>query len=740
MIVVSHDREFAEQYADRIIELSDGVVISDVELSGETPAEEPAEQGLLYEDHTITVPAGYHITEEDRAAINEYLRALEEGGARIVVSGGKKTAARFVKTDESKIKRFDGAGFQLIKSKLPLKNAFQIGASGLKYKKFRLVITILLSCVAFGLFGLSDTFGAYNHINTCTKSLSDSGVQYLPVGKAKEIGNETTYTYWRDYGYRLSREELGTISKGTGVQMHGAYSPDTGLDFTEQINPEIKLSETDYQIYASGFNTMLPMNQTILQEMNFKVLAGTLPDGGKNEIAVSEYVLETFKKAQYFDGVTFTTEKDGTKKPVYQTVQKAEDLIGKELTLGGQKYTVTAVVDTGFDLARYEDLIVGKQHRSREEQLLEMVLASEFQYASSYSYAGAMMVGDGFIEKMIAAAPARSAITEGYIWFNTEYNENEKKEPPYWVSVDSNYLARLEDVKGEKIVWVNGEKTTLGEKEILVSTDCLSITSSGEEGMEITELPEMLKAIKNGVTLNARVSIYQKANEETEASGYKIVGLIETGNKKSAYNSTVVCADSLFESLCEGPDHVYQFAVGKMPENRDAIKTAVAFCYQAGERLRYPIQNSVTFELDSINEVLKELSKYFFYIGIGFALFAALMLANFIGTSITYKKQEIGILRAIGSRGNDVFRIFFAESFIIAMINFVLSAIGVFVVTGAINLFIRERAGLLVTVLNFGVRQVVLLLAVSLLVAFVASFLPVKRIASKKPIDAIRNR
>jgi putative ABC transport system permease protein len=30
VIVVSHDREFAELYADRIIELSDGKIISDV--------------------------------------------------------------------------------------------------------------------------------------------------------------------------------------------------------------------------------------------------------------------------------------------------------------------------------------------------------------------------------------------------------------------------------------------------------------------------------------------------------------------------------------------------------------------------------------------------------------------------------------------------------------------------------------------------------------------------------------
>ncbi|MFQ8953691.1 MAG: hypothetical protein ACLR56_12215 [Oscillospiraceae bacterium] len=74
------------------------------------------------------------------------------------------------------------------------------------------------------------------------------------------------------------------------------------------------------------------------------------------------------------------------------------------------------------------------------------------------------------------------------------------------------------------------------------------------------------------------------------------------------------------------------------------------------------------------------------------------------------------------------------------MINFVLSAIGVFAATVIINSIIRNEMGVLVTVLSFGVRQVALLLIVSIFVAFTASFLPVKRIASKRPIDAIRGR
>lgn len=91
-------------------------------------------------------------------------------------------------------------------------------------------------------------------------------------------------------------------------------------------------------------------------------------------------------------------------------------------------------------------------------------------------------------------------------------------------------------------------------------------------------------------------------------------------------------------------------------------------------------------------EVLKVMSKVFLYIGIGFAVFAMIMLSNFIATSISYKKQEIGILRAIGARSNDVFRIFFLESFIIAMINFVLSTIGTGVATAIINGMFRKKS------------------------------------------------
>ena len=722
VIVVSHDREFAEQYADRIIELADGRVISDVEIDN-SPVDENDLQTLDFHGNVVEVPNGYYLTEQDRVAINAYIEKLKEGSLEITVSNKSRSSKRFVKTDTSKIKSEDGSKFKLIKSKLPLKNAFKIGASGLKYKKFRLVMTVILSCIAFGLFGLSDTFGAYNHIKTCTNSLVDSEVKYLSVAKSKKVG-EGTYSYWRDYGYGISEKNLIEVSKGVGVPMHGVYNPiNSDLSFDTQTNPEIELTQTDYHIYSRMFSGFAEINDSIMGNMGFKLLAGTLPDGTKDEIAVSEYIFEIFKKAQYFDGVTY----DGNQKPVYRNIENYEDLIGKTITLNKVNYTVTAIIDTGFNIDRYVSLTEKKDHQTKADKMVEYVLYNEYCSSSAYSYAGVIMVGREKLDKLISERPVITEITEGSIGF---YNEGVNDDG---YSIDVGYMATLNDIKDENIIWIDGEKKELGEKEIIATSDALQIFNDN------AVVEDYANYFKNKNTLYAWEYNF---DDSEQTKDWKLVGIIDNNSddNKSKLNSTVVVSDSVFNKYTDGSDNVYSFAVGAMPELKDDVRSAVSYCYREDSNIRYQIQNSVTFELDSVNEVLNILSKYFFWIGIGFAVFAALMLANFIATSIAYKKQEIGILRAIGSRSNDVFRIFFSESFIIAMINFVLSSIGVFAATVIFNQLMRREVGILITILNFGPRQILLLLAVSILVAFIASFVPVKKIASKKPIDSIRNR
>ena len=716
VIVVSHDREFAESYADRIIELADGKIIRDVEAE----TRENDRNSIVFGENSIEIPEDYVLEETDRQAIFEYIEALKKGKINIDII--HKLSRKFVDTDNDRIPRQDGSTFKLIKSKLPLRNAFKIGGGALKFKKFRLVLTILLSCISFGLFGLSDTFAAYNHIDACTNSLADSGFSYISVNKSKKVTYSDEHSYWKDSGYLLSDKDLMEFEIATDVAMHPVFTPiNANLFFEGQINPDIKLTETEFNIFKPAFNGFAQIDQNIINDMGFKILAGNLPQGN-NEIAVSEYIFEVFKKAKYTDG-TIVKDANGKETLQYTDINNYNDLIGKTITLNGTKYTVTAIVDTDFNIERYLSLTEKKDFKSNADQLVDYVLYSEFNAASTYSYSSLIMISEEHLDGLIANRPNIIEITEGNIYFNNDVRG---------LSVDPYYLSTLENAKNRKITWLGEPKNTLGEKEIVVTRECIV----DYEGTLPEDNKEALKELEK---ISFDVSLQVFGEDYKHETDYKIVGILESTAKNPLPN-TMICNENLYKKLVETGDNYYSFAVGSMPKEKSDLKNLVKYCYKSDSVERNQIQNSVTWELDAINETLKELSKVFLYIGLGFAVFAALMLANFIGISISHKKQEIGILRAIGSRSNDVFRIFFAESFIIAMINFCLSAIGVGVATVIINVMLKKNLGILITVFSFSVRQVILLLAISIFVAFIASFLPVKKIASKKPIDAIRNK
>ncbi len=250
-------------------------------------------------------------------------------------------------------------------------------------------------------------------------------------------------------------------------------------------------------------------------------------------------------------------------------------------------------------------------------------------------------------------------------------------------------------------------------------------------------------------------SMYDHSNHISES--YRVVGYYfptaeayssvdQYGNPVVDYINTdalpLIVPDSYYNFFETEDAGYYSFAIGKMPyTDAAAVKKIVKFNYTAFDGdIYYELNNEVSFMLNNVNSLIEQLAKILLYVGIFFAVFASLMMYNFISVSISYKKREIGILRAVGARSSDVFGIFFNESLIITIINFILSSIATFVVAFVVNGVIRNQYGFTLTLLSVGIRQFALILGVGVLVAFIGSFLPVMRIARKRPIDAIQNR
>ena len=150
----------------------------------------------------------------------------------------------------------------------------------------------------------------------------------------------------------------------------------------------------------------------------------------------------------------------------------------------------------------------------------------------------------------------------------------------------------------------------------------------------------------------------------------------------------------------------------------------------------YHIDNAVAQELDNFLDMITELETIFLYVGLGVGVLAAFFLLNFISVSIAAKRKDIGILRAVGARGSDVFKIFYAEAFIIAFICFVLASVGSYVLCFFLNGTISEKLN--ISLLNFGPINIALIFGISVFVSVIATFLPVYFAARKSPVDSIR--
>lgn len=976
VLIVSHDREFSEQYADRIIELKDGKIISDVEKDINSLSEiEATEDSISYGDGEINLKAGYTLTEEDRIAINEYLKSYAEGAVIKIENKEKRklSSKDFKPTDEAKINSDKLGDFKLIKSKLSIKNSFKLGSGALKYKKIRLVFTILLSLVSFTLFGLADTIAAYDNIKTATNSIYDTGVDYSSYVKAVKRGSGD-YEFWQTFGMYLNYEDIEKIKEKSGRGVVGVYKKNEYLDFSLNLGSETVEGMKPHAIYKSDFSGLAPISEAFAAEHGFNIF-GRIPDADKNEIAITKYTYDYFEKVGYIDVA-------GAKSSITQY----EDLIGKELSLDlvyndKSTYTIVGIVDTKFDYSRYEKLASSDaEYILNELEMMSLML--ELEAAQEYSFASVCFVNQKLVDDVIKSQIGKpeNLMENNFGSISVLLLKNDNADFEYEIyEEDKNniienfgaYLINSLEHAKNSTVWLSEPLESLAENQIIVHTEALlrlivgqsnrpdvyyepsllvgfdkelynnfvsgvwsinkpsihaflespkyfaainyaynnpdtvrniikdfdSITDEKAQNLDtgymyhrfgelaengyvdevITDacvseyvdsviskyslsslfLPPLIKnnliatythagleyksfdenelllkdsfaqrykeiiarkyAAENfndaynyikltsnnsdeemaamsgediiynyalylldeyrtelsdkfipSATLDFETymsklllriyseresgklvlgAYYFLSNDEELIKNVEIVGVIpesKAGHIMDGNSYAVILSDEVIDKLLgTSGGGVFSYAVGAMPSEKSEIEKIVKFAKRyvnESGNVRYDLVNNVTYQLDMVDEILKILGKVFLYVGIGFAVFSSLMLTNFISTSIAYKKQDIGILRAIGSRSADVFRIFFAESFIIAMINYLLSLLGTLTVTGAINSFLRFGAGILITFLNFGIRQILILFLISMAVAFIATFLPVYKIASMKPIDAIKNR
>lgn len=976
VLIVSHDRDFAEKYADRIIELSDGKIISDV-TKHERQSEHLSDGLEKVTDNILRIKGGYRLTASDLDMINAYLASNNSGDILLSSDGKVNNELRSVAgigengntavfegtkpEKDVKTKEYDKSKTKFIHSRLPMKNALKMGSSGLKHKKFRLVMTILLSLIAFTMFGFADTLAAYNKVTAAAESIADSNIKTASV----ELGVKTVMTHSdgdsRSYYniHSMNDEDIEYLRNETGLDFVPVYTG--GNVYSRQgfsIAPLLQNYDNN-TMYTARLTGLVNMSEESIRGAGLNV-TGRLPEKA-GEIAITEFMYRQFNQYGFKNN---NYDEKIAANSLSMNEGDANSIIGKHITISdgnfnfsdseGYSFVIVGVVDTQFDYERYARFMPDQNENGSNggRDLADMVLQSELESELNYGFhalgitriedilslssmaygslddiathmygpTGSYYIGisspesestvkmDNFIQSMtymsqynmVAGSSALSRLQ--VTWLDGVAREklgaNEIVVPEYifenlgrgefeieidtslieskamalfgaeiWNNIDSSmtYYQRIYEASSLK----NNNQDYLKEFASIIA-DALGIEEEYSESQNTVSL--LTRILDNATEENNVITVYshnyadiyrsiaayeavikgglwkdqrfvelmienkyvtqkewndQNAHEEwkkdmalyfymdqylsAEELGYKKNEFgFESGiavNKKATDKFNAITWDSMLEKLSElkfssyandyetetskmikeydfkivgyyssnqsgilisdtiladynawykqesdkhgfkiyeeiEAEHVsgiWAFAVAPLMNDTDVIMKLSQMSFDNESDYRFVMRNAIMTTLESFNDFIEVGAQVFLYVGIGFAVFAALLLMNFIATSISYKKREIGVLRAVGARSSDVFKIFFSEALIIALINFVLSFIALIAAVIFVNQ-LMHRYGINITLLTLGVRQALIMLLVSVAVALVSSFLPVYNIARRKPIDAIRDR
>lgn len=105
--------------------------------------------------------------------------------------------------------------------------------------------------------------------------------------------------------------------------------------------------------------------------------------------------------------------------------------------------------------------------------------------------------------------------------------------------------------------------------------------------------------------------------------------------------------------------------------------------------------------------------------------------------SVIERTKEIGVLRSVGASKRDVKRVFTAESLIIGLTAGVLGIVITLILTIPINIIIQSLAGI-GGVAKLPALGAVILIAISMLLTFIAGLFPANVASKKDPVIALR--
>lgn len=744
VIIVSHNLELANTYADRVIEMKDGKVENDYEILSDKSV---SNVNMKVNKDKVLVKRGSKLSKEE---IEKLTLGIKQSKDIQVIDRNIFTIEK--PTKQSKPNNINEEP-EFIKGKLGFWNNIKLGFNSLKVKPIRLVATILLCAMAFSIFGLFDTMAIYDKARLTANTLANSNVPAVTLRSSIKEDNHD------EYSISLGDGLLNRLNDYTGLKFKGVYN------ISSTRPSEIGQISTISKYYISGkLNGAVEFDEAELNQFGFKVKQGRFPTAF-DEIAISEYY------ANCIVNWVYNSENNNYKVLSVNDIIRSENEEPLTLTLNKTKYKVVGIIDTGVINKKYDKIL--EDYASASSTLI-----NEFTNYINNSFNMVGFVKSGFVSnKYVENKNLISYINSSYS-FDFDYTVHDRQvfytyndlikinNSTWFLENNKNSLNNNELLVNVQLIpelyesKINLFKTLVGNSEgyegyadnMQAQLDKLKTTqTTPEEKFNATNeifklLNEVFKTNNSNYKVKTLVTKRDTTKYESDGSGnnlkveldnneYFIVGFY-TGINVNKYSCVLTESglNNLGINTLQGP---YTQAIAKLNKNSGAINKIVNLVSRTSG-LMYSSGNNVIAIIDVNQDFLKDMSLLFLIASGVFAVFAVAMMFNYIATSIANKHTEIGILRALGASGTDILKMFLTESIMIAIINALISNVITGVCCIFVNMFLKNIMNISITLASYSVRQFGIITALSLGVAIISSIIPITKLSTQKPIEAIR--
>lgn len=686
VLIVSHNVNDAQKYADRIIELADGKLFSDqTRIDG-------YKNEFCIENETLLLP---HNDNLDESQIDAMVKGIKQGKITKVVQNNDG----FEQTQQ--LTQQTGRKYKGTKTKMSAKNLFKLSRIFAKRKRKSFVLTAIVATLIISCFAVFQSFLAFDS----NKALAQTLVQSNPDAIVYQKGQQISDTDQIDTEFLLpvsDKEANDFANAGYTGKIFKLYNntlivtPD-GKDIINRMM-NLDVTKNIESFYPQETYGVLQCDKDFLTKKfgvngHLQVLAGNLAQPNKGVI-ITDYVA---------DGIIFSQP---------QKYADYQSLIGKYTYTTGSKYgVIDCVIDTGYK-QKYSDI---------KEQMQEMM-----QNSSNYAKDMAELAGKPEFAKF--AEDVRLYLGISYTFSND------------FIADIGQSLDFFEWAYAPKIVFEHGDSSATLQypysQWITHENKHASIAlQPGEIALNYATFNSFAGTsytpfnLDTFVPCQVKMSLYNHDGSFNCTNTYTVAKLVKN-------NYIYMDAQDMLV-LRPHTTHAYALYFD------DATQADVIF--DVAMKNHFALNSIDGKNASNLSKIIITFNDLFKMFELFLLAICVLYLAVFGANVIRKNRYQIGVIKALGGKTNHVARIFVTQLLVVGLLIFILSGMGIFTATNLANLLlitsVREHLGVNIynlQVIEFIPHLALIDLVIVLVLTVLSCLAPLVAIHKIKPINIIK--